>query len=139
MPYTRRWTRLSSQERLLAVNETIAAIERWSTQMNEAIASVFTGEACDIELQKLRDWRKRSPENERIYRESECLWRLSSLQILNRRDSAPPPVHRIISEAESRRTPLTPPTRLSVPPRVWRWLTAAAVVAASLVGYTLLT
>jgi transmembrane sensor len=95
--------------------------------MNELIARVLSGEASDIEQQQLQRWRRESPENERTYQEMEHLWRLSALQVLDRRISTPPPVDRIIAEAEARRAEVEPLHRMSlVPPRVWRWASVAA-------------
>ncbi len=102
--------------------------------MHEIIALVLSGEASDIEQQQLQRWRRESPENERTFQEMEHLWRLSALQVLDRQIAPPPPVDRIIAEAESRRAAATPiRTKSLVPRKLWRW-TAVAAAAVVVLG-----
>ena len=95
--------------------------------MNELIARVLSGEASDIEQKQLARWRRESHENERTYQEMEHLWRLSALQVLDGSISPPPPVDRIIAEAERRRHEAEPIGR-----RTWgrsgvlQWASVAA-------------
>jgi len=101
--------------------------------MKEIIALVLSGEASDIERQQLQRWRREKPENERLYQEMEHIWRLSSVETLDGSVSPPPPMERIIAEAERRRREVVPVKRRSLS-RIayWRWasLAAAAIVVA---------
>lgn len=104
--------------------------------MNELIASVFSGEASEIEHQQLRRWRRESPENERAFQEMEYVWRLSALQNPGASISQPPPVEDIIAEAELRRAEALPiQSKAKQQPAIWRWLPAAT--AAKVLRYLL--
>lgn len=99
--------------------------------MDEVIARALSGEADEIELRRLDQWRRASPDNERRYQDLARVWSLGSLE----RPLGPvPPAPRasdLMAEAERRRTEAIPlASRRLLRRRVVGWAAAAAVVVA---------
>ncbi len=70
--------------------------------MDELILKYLGGEATDVEVRRLKDWRAASPENERRVRELEAIW--AGLGRIPTATHGPRPrVEDLVGEAEARR------------------------------------
>lgn len=98
--------------------------------MEALIARVLSGEADDLERQRLQRWRNAAPENERTYRALERVWSLTGPGEAPADLPAPPPAREIVERAEFARRSfplhLPPPA----PSRRWPWAVAATAVVA---------
>jgi transmembrane sensor len=98
--------------------------------MDELIARALSGEASDVELSRLDQWRRASPDNERRYRALAHVWALGALAEPRRPLPPVPAAADIIAEAERRRREAIPlaSRRLRRIRPLW-WAAAAVVVA----------
>jgi transmembrane sensor len=91
--------------------------------MDDLIVRRLRGEATDIEIRRLDQWRAAAEENERAYREVVRLWERSG-ELTRTGVPSPPGLDRVVEAAERRRKRAGRRTVLRSP-----WLGRAAVVA----------
>ena len=105
--------------------------------MNDLIAQVLSGEAGEFERRRLDEWRRASPDNERLYQELAEVWSLSAPAESRAQVPPPPSAADIIAKAERRRALAVPlASRRLRSMRPWGWVAAAAAMLAVGVGLT---
>jgi len=96
--------------------------------MDDLIQRYCAGELTDLELGRLRAWRKAAPENEARFNELVRLWELSGPGLTAGRSRPPAALRSVLSEAERRRDHERRDSRYRM--SLW-WAVAATVVLAA--------
>jgi ferric-dicitrate binding protein FerR (iron transport regulator) len=106
-----------------------------ATAIDDLIVRVLEGVAGNREQSQLEEWRRAKPENERTFQEFARVWELGEARTLAAIVSSPPPLERITTEAERRRTRVIPLLRPRRPKSLrFTWAAAAIIAIAVAVG-----